>query len=124
MTDEPVSEAPPPPPSPPPSGVVSPDRSIMIALSYLWLLAFIPLFFEKRDTDVQWHAKHGLVLFAAEFLGSMALGIVGLLSGGLGCLLMPLAGFGVLVLHVVCISKGLQGERFLIPNLSEYADKL
>ena len=96
----------------------------MVVLAYLWILALVPLLVEKDDEEMQWHAKHGLVLFGAEFFGSMALGIVGLLSGGLGCLLMPLAGFGVLVLHVVCISKGLQGERFMIPNLSECADKL
>ena len=128
MTDEQTPEpaAPPPPPQPsgPPSGVVSPDRGIMIALSYLWLLAFVPLLFEKQDTEVQWHAKHGIVLFGAEFLGAMALFVMGILSGGLGCLLLPLAGLGVLVLHVVCIAKALQGERVLVPGISEYANKL
>ena len=129
MTDEqtPEAAAPPPPPplpSPPPSGVASPNRSVMIVISYLWLLALVPLLLEKQDTEVQWHAKHGLVLFGAEFFAFMALGILSALSGGLGCLLLPLAQLGILVLHVVCIAKGLQGERFLIPRLSEYADKL
>jgi len=96
----------------------------MIVLSYLWLLALVPLMLEKQDTEVQWHAKHGLVLFGAEFFAFMALSILSVLSGGLGCLLLPLAQLGVLVLHVVCIAKGLQGERFLIPGLSDYANKL
>ena len=125
MTDEQTPEAAaPPPPSPPPSGVASPNRGIMIVLSYLWLLALVPLLLEKQDTEVQWHAKHGLVLFGAEFFAFMALTILSALSGGLGCLLLPLAQLGVLVLHVMCIAKGLQGERLLIPNLSEYASKL
>ena len=126
MTDEqtPEAAAPPPLPSPPPSGVASPNRGVMIVISYLWLLALVPLLLEKQDTEVQWHAKHGLVLFGAEFFAFMALGILSALSGGLGCLLLPLAQLGILVLHVVCIVKGLQGERFLIPRLSEYADKL
>ena len=97
---------------------------MMIVISYLWLLALVPLLAEKLDTEVQWHAKHGLVLFGAEFFAFMALGILSALSGGLGCLLVPLAQLGVLVLHVVCIAKGLQGERFLIPGLSDYANKL
>ena len=127
MTDEPTPEAaapPPLPPSPLPSGVASPNRGIMIVLSYLWLLALVPLLLEKQDTEVQWHAKHGLVLFGAEFFAFMAFTILSALSGGLGCLLLPLAQLGVLVLHVMCIAKGVQGERLLIPNLSEYASKL
>jgi uncharacterized membrane protein len=128
MTDDQTPEAPaPPPPLPPPppsSGEASPNRGIMIVLSYLWLLALVPLMLEKQDTEVQWHAKHGLVLFGAEFFAFMALSILSVLSGGLGCLLLPLAQLGVLVLHGFCIAKGLQGERFLIPGLSDYANKL
>ena len=100
----------------------------MVVLSYVWLLALVPLLLEKEDTDVQWHAKHGLVLFGAEFFAFIALTVVGTMGAviGLGCLValvMPLAGLGVLVLHVVCIVKGLNGERFLIPGLSDYANK-
>ena len=124
MTDDQTPEAAAPPPPPPSSGGASPNRGIMIVLSYLWLLALVPLMLEKQDTEVQWHAKHGLVLFGAEFFAFMALSILSVLSGGLGCLLLPLAQLGVLVLHVVCIAKGLQGERFLIPGLSDYANKL
>jgi hypothetical protein len=40
----------------------------MLVLSYLGLLALIPLLMEKDDREIQWHAKHGLVLLAAEFV--------------------------------------------------------
>ena len=46
----------------PGSGAPSSNRNVMIVLSYLWLLALIPLVVEKEDQEVQWHAKHGLVL--------------------------------------------------------------
>ena len=126
MTDEqtPEAAAPPPPPPPLPSGAASPNRGVMIVIAYLWLLALVPLLLEKQDTEVQWHAKHGLVLFGAEFFAFVTLGILSAITGGFGCLLVPLAQLGVLVLHVVCIAKGLRGERFLIPGLSEYANKL
>ena len=123
MTDEQTPEVAAPPP-PPPSEAASPNRGIMIVISYLWLLAIVPLLLEKQDPEVQWHAKHGLLLFVAEFFAFVALGVLSGISGGLGCLLLPLVQLGVLVLHVVCITKGLQGERFLIPGLSEYVDKL
>ena len=40
----------------------------MIVLSYLWLLALVPLLVEKEDNEVQWHAKHGIVLMVAEIV--------------------------------------------------------
>jgi uncharacterized membrane protein len=102
----------------------------MLVLSYVWLLALIPLLVEKNDREVQWHAKHGLVLLAAEFVAFIALAIVGAILdaivGGLGCLtsiLSLLLWLGVLVLHVVCIVKAVGGKRLIIPGLSQYADR-
>jgi len=95
----------------------------MILLSYLWILALVPFLIEQDDQDVRWHAKHGLVLLGAEIAAFFAIGVLSGLSGGLGCLLVPLAQLGVLVFHVVCISNALKGQRLLIPGLSDFADK-
>ncbi len=129
----PSSSAPPPPPPqtpPPPQDIVSENRNIMIVLSYLGLLALIPLLVEKDDREVQWHAKHGLVLTVVEvivFIGlQILIMILGAVSGGLGCifgLLVPIFMVAVLILHVLCIVKGLNGQRFLIPGISEFADR-
>lgn len=129
----PVNEGPPPPPPqapPPPKDVVSENRSIMIVLAYLGLLALIPLLVEKDDREVQWHAKHGLVLTVVEVIIFVALQvlimILGAVSGGLGCifgLLVPVFMLAVLIVHVLCIVKGLNGQRFLIPGISEFADR-
>ena len=66
----------------------SPNRSIMIVLAYLWLLALVPLLVDKHDAEVQWHAKHGIVLTVAElvlFFGYiMVTSIVSLATLGLG----------------------------------------
>ena len=125
MADEPTPEVPPPPPpGPPPSGSASPNRGIMIVLAYLWLLALVPLLAEKDDPEVQWHAKHGLVLFGAEIAVFFALSILSTMTGFLGCIFLPLVQFAILGVHIVCIVKGLQGTRFLVPGLSEYADRL
>ena len=96
----------------------------MIVLSYLWLLALVPLLTEKDDAEVQWHAKHGLVLLGSEMVAFFALSIIGAVTGFLGCVFLPLLQLGILGLHVVCIMKGLKGERFLVPGLSEFADRL
>jgi|SRR5580700_939170 uncharacterized membrane protein len=108
----------------------SPNRSVMIVLAYLWALALVPLLVEKQDPEVQWHAKHGIVLMIAEllvlFAYIMLTSIVSLATLGLGCVLSLFLVFGwvaVLGLHVVAIIKGLNGERLIIPRLSEYADR-
>ena len=95
----------------------------MLVLAYLWLLALVPLLVEERDQEVRWHAKHGLVLFGAEFAAFIALAIVSGIAWWLSFLLVPLAQLAVLVLHVVCIAKALQGDRFLIPRVSEYTER-
>lgn len=125
----PPAAVPPPPPVAPgaPSGA-SPNRGVMIVLSYLWLLALVPLLVEKDDSEVQWHAKHGLVLFGAEIIVVIVLAIfssaVAFLDlGCTGCLLQSVFSLVILVVHIVCIVKGLNGERFLIPGVSTYTDR-
>lgn len=123
---EPLPEA----PSPTPPGAVSDNRNLWIVLSYLGLLALIPLLVEKDDPEVQWHAKHGLVLTAVEFIVFIGLSVVGMvigaMSAGLGCILglaWPIVMLAILVLHVMCIMKGIKGERLIIPGVSEFVDK-
>ena len=111
-------------------GTVSSNRNIMIVLSYLWLLALVPLLVEKDDREVQWHAKHGIVLMVAEIIVWILVTILSIVVGMalplIGCLfsLVHLAVWiGVLVLHVMCIVKGINGSRLIIPGVSEYANK-
>ena len=108
-----------------PSGKFSQNRTVMIVLAYLWLLALIPLLVEKEDAEVQWHAKNGLVFTAAEFVVYIALMILTAIPA-LGCLfalLFPLVGLAALVLHIVAMVKGVQGGRLVIPVLSDYTSK-
>ena len=128
-TPTPDVPAPPPPLQPAEadsgSGGESSNRTLMIVLSYLGLLALIPLLMEKEDQEVQWHAKHGLVLFATWVILGFVLGALSAVPV-LGCLsimvslLLPIAA---LVVHIICIVKGINGERFVIPGLSDFANK-
>ena len=102
----------------------------MIVLAYLWVLALVPLLVEKDDAEVQWHAKHGLVLTVAEVVllvaYMMVTSIISLATLGLGCalsLLLVFAWIGILVLHIAAILKGLNGGRLIVPGVSEYASR-
>ena len=118
-------------PDPVPNDAVSPNRGVMIVLAYLWLLALVPLLFEKTDREVQWHAKHGIVLMIAEFVALLVYflvtSIISLATLPTGCVLLLLLVFawvGVLALHVVAIIKGINGDRLIIPGVSAYAGRL
>jgi hypothetical protein len=105
------------------------NRGVMIVLAYLWPLAIVPLLLEK-DADVQWHAKHGLVLLAAELLLLMGFAVltslVSLATFGLGCALsmfVILIWMAILGVHIVAIIKAMGGTRLIIPGISEYASR-
>ncbi len=138
----PPGAAPPPPPGaapppPPPAGAPTPEpqqfagtsgggsenRTLMIVLAYLGPLALIPFLAEKDDPDIQWHAKHGLVLFGAEIVLSIVLSAVGSMFACIGCLIVIPVWILVAVVHIVCMVKGVNRERFLIPGLSDFADR-
>ena len=107
----------------------SPNRAVLIALAYLWLLALVPLL-ASDDDEVKWHAKHGLVLAAAEclLLGGYVVftTIVGVATLGLGfilVLLIPLGWVVILALHAMAIVKGINGSRLMVPVISDLANR-
>ena len=108
-------------------GTPSSNRNVMILLSYLWLLALIPLVVEKDDREVQWHAKHGLVLTGAELIFWVAFQVLLVVLGSfLGCLVgvfAPIIGLAFVILHVAAIIKGINGQRLIVPGISQYADR-
>jgi len=113
-----------------PSGTASSNRGVMIVLSYLWILCLVPLLTEKEDKEVQWHAKHGVVLMVAEILFwivfTILTNIIAAATFGLGCLISligPFIALAFLAIHVMCIIKGLNGQRMMIPYVSEFTEK-
>jgi len=94
----------------------------MLVLAYLGVLAVVPLVVEKNDPEVQWHAKHGLVLFVAEIILGIVIAMITHFVPVAGCVLWlvwPL----ILVLHIILIVKAVNGQRLLIPGISEYANR-
>lgn len=123
---------PPPPPgggyTPPPAGGASSDRGIMIFLSYFGLFALIPLLTKKEDPDIQWHAKNGLVLAIAYIPIWIVLFIIGIvLPGPLKLILLPLnCAFPILwlVIDIMAMVKGINGQRMRIPVITDMAEKM
>jgi len=118
----PPSYTPPPPPTGTPPGTVSPNRGIMLVLAYLGILAVIPLVVEKNDPEVQWHAKHGIVLLVAEVILAILIGIITHIVPFAGCILWIIWPL-IFLFHIFLIVKAVNGQRIMIPGLSEYADR-
>lgn len=119
--------APPPPPAAPPPSAPSGSGSKtgMLVLSYLGLLALIPLLVEKDDPEVQWHAKHGLVQLVLFVIIGVAMNVIAITGIGalLSCGIMPFVSLAWLVIAILSIVKATKGERFLIPGISDFASK-
>lgn len=112
-------------PPPPAGGPPSSDRTIMLVLSYLGLLALIPLFMKKEDREVQWHAKNGLAFFVAYIAVYAIFFILDMMISG-GCI-SSIAGCGLWIAYIVLIILGIvkatKGERLRLPVVSDFADK-
>lgn len=121
-------------PPPPPSGSAPAggDRTLMVVLSYLWIFALIPLLVKKEDREVQWHAKNGLCILGAEIILWILLTVVGFvlpsntLGAGAGCgiaTIQCVMWLAFLVIRIIAIVKGVGGQRFRVPMISDFADK-
>lgn len=118
------------PPPPPPPGGTSPssDRTLMVVLSYLGLLALIPYLTKKDDAEIHWHAKNGvglLILDVAIWVVFMIITWV-LPSNLLGCgvgMIQCIVWIGILVLHIYCIIQAVGGKRPRIPVVTDFAEK-
>jgi|SRR6516164_8518494 hypothetical protein len=108
----------------------APNRATMLVLAYFWPLAVIPLLVARDDDEVQWHAKHGLVLMGAELSFFLALAVVSTVFTVLTiavAFVMTLVFLclwtGVFVLHLVAVVRALTGTRLILPGISEYATR-
>ncbi|MFA6018401.1 MAG: hypothetical protein WCT28_01420 [Patescibacteria group bacterium] len=97
------------------------ERRGMAAISYLGVFCVIPLFFAKDSAFAQYHAKQGMILAIAGMLLRAFYGF--LWDVPFGGALVSLVGLAIFVASVMGIVKALQGEKFEIPYVSEWAKK-
>ena len=124
------------PPPPPPGGggytpgpgPASSDRTLMIVLSYLGILALIPYLTKKEDPEVHWHAKNGMGLLILDVIVMVVWWIIGAVIGNtvagcgagvVGCVIY----LGLFGLHIYCIIQAVGGKRPTIPGVTDFAQK-
>ena len=106
------------------------DR-ILLVFGYLGPLALVSLVASRREF-VKWHAKQGLALsltwagiyvvmkWLHTWLGSVFIRPI----AEVFLVMAWLVVLGVVIAAIVCIVRGLEGERFKIPLIHRLADRL
>ncbi len=106
------------------------DR-VLLVFGYLGPLSLVSLVASRREF-VKWHAKQGLVLSATLLLIYPILRLVHFILdryfwpvfGEVFRVAVWMVVLGIFVMMLVCIIRGLEGERFKMPMLGELADRL
>lgn len=96
------------------------DERVIAALSYIWVLVLIPLLTKKDSDFCQFHAKQGLVLFIVSF-GVMLLGMIPILGW---LIILPFGWLAIVILSILGIINTLQGKKWEMPYLAQYAKKI
>ena len=94
------------------------DDNLVAAISYLWILSIIILLVKKDSDYVKFHARQGVVLFAASVIISIANFIP---------LVMFISWIGsliILVAVVVGFIQAMGGKRYKLPVVGDLAEKI
>ena len=99
------------------------DERLFAALSFAWILVFVPLLFRRGSTFVQFHAKQGLVVFVIlYFFQAIAMRLVSLILQH--TFLSFFTGFLGLIFLAFCALQAWSGKWWRIPGIWQIARKL
>lgn len=90
-------------------------RRLLAAFSYFGALFIVPLLLGEKDADVRFHARQGAVMCAAELFAAVV-GWIPVVGWSVAAVVWCLAAFAFV--------RALQGQRWEIPVVSDYAKKL
>ena len=90
------------------------NNKIVAGLAYL--LFFLPLIVCPGSGYARFHANQGLILLIFGIAGNVVLGIIPLI----GWMLMPIFGFGVLVMGMIGLINGFGGKAKPLPLIGGF----
>lgn len=97
------------------------SNAVAAALCYFWFAAIVFLLIApyNRNREIRFHAYQGLFLAAIWLAGQVVLQVIPIL----GWMILPIWSVLMLALCIACAIKAYQGERLILPVISETADK-
>lgn len=97
------------------------ENKVITFLSYLGILALIPLLVKTDSKFAQFHAKQGIVLFVVWFLASWIAGFIPLIGWFLVAPIVSIAGIVLAILGLINVAKGEMKE---LPIIGEIVKKV
>jgi len=94
------------------------DDNLIAAISYLWILSIIILLVKKDSDFVKFHARQGVVLFAASVL-LMVVNFIPLVI-----FISWIGNLVILVAVIVGFIQALGGNRYKLPVVGDLAEKV
>ncbi len=117
-------------PAPPPELPLDDQDRVLLVLAYLGILALVP-YLTARKQFVVWHARQGLLLFGVSMVTLFSMILINVVLwdvhwvlGLLFLLVLLTSSFGILALVVACILKAFEGERWRIPYLGDFVERV
>ena len=100
----------------------SQDNKVMNILAYIGILVLIPLLAAKDSKFARFHCNQGLVLFIAELIISIVLGILGAIPkiGWIFGIIGSLVGICFLVLVIIGIINAVNGKAKELPLVGKF----
>ncbi|MBU0613925.1 DUF4870 domain-containing protein [Patescibacteria group bacterium] len=99
------------------------DNKVLAAVGYVFVLCFLPLLLAKDSAYAQFHGKQALALFILEVIVLVLDGILIWIPifGWLAIIVLKLVFLALAVLGVL---KALSGEKWKMPIVSDFAEKI
>ena len=94
------------------------DDNLVAAISYLWILSIVILLVKKDSDYVKFHARQGVVLFAASVILSIANFIP------LVIFISWIGNLIILVAVIVGFIQAMGGNRYKLPVVGDLAEKV
>ena len=97
-------------------------NKVMAILAYIGILVLIPLLAAKDSKFARFHCNQGLVLFIAELIISIVLGILGAIPkiGWIFGIIGSLVGICFLVLVIIGIINAVNGKAKELPLVGKF----
>lgn len=97
------------------------DNKALTFLSYLGILALIPLLVKQESKFAQYHAKQGIVLFVVWFIASWISGFIPLIGWFLLAPVVTILGIVLSIMGLINVAKGEMKE---LPIIGEIVKKV
>lgn len=94
------------------------ENKAITFLSYLGVLALVPLLAKKDSKFAQFHAKQGTVLFVGWFVVSYVAGIIPFIGNALVLPAVSIVGIVLTIMGLINVANGAKKELPLIGDLA------